>query len=186
MNSPTSLSLLVQLQQPNEAAWNRFVELYTPLLFFWAKRSGLNPDDAAELVQEVFLTLLHALPDFRHDGRRSFRAWLRTVLTNKWTDLCRKRGRLPAGDAGLSGATVAAEIIDWEEAEFRTHLIHRALDLVRGELGEQTIALFRATALENRPIVDVASEFGVSENTVYSARRRVLQKLREHLEGMWN
>ena len=38
----TSGSLLARLRQPSdEAAWVRFVKLYTPLLYHWAQRSGL-------------------------------------------------------------------------------------------------------------------------------------------------
>lgn len=185
MNSPTPLSLLVQLRNPDEAAWNRFVDLYTPLLFHWAGRSGLQSHDAAELVQEVFVTLLHTLPSFQHDGTRSFRAWLYTVLRNKWIDLERKQAKLPPNDQGLSAVSVRAEIVDLEEAEFRKHLIHRALDLAEAELGAGTIKAFRATAIENRPIAEVATELAMTENAIYSARRRVMQKLREHLEGMW-
>jgi hypothetical protein len=38
----TSSSLLQRLAQPDEAgSWERFVELYTPLLFVWRARLGL-------------------------------------------------------------------------------------------------------------------------------------------------
>ena len=43
-------------------AWVRFVRLYTPFLYHWARRHGLPPEDTADLVQEVFAQLLKALP----------------------------------------------------------------------------------------------------------------------------
>lgn len=53
MNS-TSESLLLRLQKANDQqAWSRFVDLYTPLLFHWARRTGLQSQDAADLVQDV-------------------------------------------------------------------------------------------------------------------------------------
>lgn len=59
----TSASLLDRLRRPNEeAAWNRFVALYAPLLRIWAGRLGLEASDADDLVQEVFITLLRDLP----------------------------------------------------------------------------------------------------------------------------
>ena len=47
----TSLSLLERLRWPEEqeANWRRFVQLYTPLLFHWARRLGLSAEDASEL-----------------------------------------------------------------------------------------------------------------------------------------
>jgi RNA polymerase sigma-70 factor (ECF subfamily) len=88
----TPASLLERLRQPNQAnAWERFVELYTPLLMYWARRRGLHPQDAADLVQDVFTVLVEKLPEFTYDHRRSFRNWLRTVLVNKWRDHRRRR-----------------------------------------------------------------------------------------------
>jgi RNA polymerase sigma-70 factor (ECF subfamily) len=47
----TSSSLLDRLRRPADAeAWARFVELYTPLLYRWARRLGLQDADAADLV----------------------------------------------------------------------------------------------------------------------------------------
>jgi RNA polymerase sigma-70 factor, ECF subfamily len=71
----TSSSLLLRLRQPGEqASWQRFVDLYTPLLYFWACRMGLSSADAADLVQDVFVTLVQKLPQFEYDSGKSFRA----------------------------------------------------------------------------------------------------------------
>ena len=76
----TPASLLERLRQPApESARTRFVQLYTPLLFFWARRLGLRDADAADLVQDVLTLLVRNLPEFSYDRNRSFRAWLRTV-----------------------------------------------------------------------------------------------------------
>jgi RNA polymerase sigma-70 factor (ECF subfamily) len=74
----TSSSLLLPLRQPGEqASWQRFVDLYTPLLSFWACRMGLSGDDAADRVQDVSATLVQKLPQFEYDPGKSFRAWHR-------------------------------------------------------------------------------------------------------------
>ena len=81
----TSVSLLKRLHQPeDQLAWARFVDLYTPLLFHWARRTGLPEADAADLIQDVFGVLVRKLPEFAYDEQRSFRGWLRTVLLNQW------------------------------------------------------------------------------------------------------
>jgi RNA polymerase sigma-70 factor (ECF subfamily) len=55
----TPASLLQRLREPDaEAAWTRFVALYTPLLYYWAQRLGLRETDAADLVQDVFSQML--------------------------------------------------------------------------------------------------------------------------------
>src|SRR5437867_4389388 len=88
----TSPTLLERVRRPdNPEAWRRFVALYTPLLYTWASRLGLQEPDAADLVQDVFTVLLSKLPAFRYDRQKSFRAWLMTVLRNKWRETRRRR-----------------------------------------------------------------------------------------------
>ncbi len=100
----TSPTLLERLRRPDEQdAWGRFVQLYTPLLYTWARHFGLGEADAADLVQEVFTTLVVKLPEFRYEPGKGFRNWLRTVILNKWRDHLRPlrrvggvgRGRCP-------------------------------------------------------------------------------------------
>jgi len=56
---PTPVSLLERLRQADDgAAWAEFVHLYTPLLYGWARRTGLSDDEAADLLQDVFAILL--------------------------------------------------------------------------------------------------------------------------------
>src|SRR5262245_33000563 len=125
----TPFSLLERLRQPDAgAAWSRFVALYTPLIYSWACRMGLQEQDAADLVQDVFVLLLQKLPEFRYDPQRRFRAWLRTLVVNRWHDTCRRRAAaLRHGTAeGLDELTVSdpAQKV-WEE-EYSRHVISRA------------------------------------------------------------
>jgi RNA polymerase sigma-70 factor (ECF subfamily) len=102
----TSASLLERLRQPGqEQAWARLVELYTPLSYSWARRAGLQYQDAADLVQDVFAILVRKLPEFSYDKQRSFRAWLRTLLMHRWRDGRRRQAARPAevGHAELDG-----------------------------------------------------------------------------------
>jgi hypothetical protein len=105
----TPASLLERLRQPGERqAWDRFVDLYTPLIYSWTCRMGLQANDAADLVQEVFIVLWHKMAEFRYDPQRSFRAWLRTVMVNKAHDLRRRReAALRGGSVSLQDFTIA-------------------------------------------------------------------------------
>src|SRR5437588_831842 len=99
----TSGSLLERLRQPaDQEPWTRLVKLYTPLLFFWARRLGLHDADAADLVQDVFTTLVQKLPGFQYDQNKGFRNWLRTVTLNKWRDRQRRHAVAPV-EAGAQG-----------------------------------------------------------------------------------
>ena len=183
----TSVSLLERLRLPaeQEPAWNRFVQLYTPLLYHWARRLGMPSADAADLVQEVFALLVRELPLFVYDPGKSFRGWLRTVTLNKWRDLGRRRAAAPAGgDAGLADAPAADDVASFDEAEYRAHLVKRALQLMQAEFHPTTWKACWEYVVADRPAADVARELGVTVNAVYLAKSRVLARLRQELEGL--
>ena len=186
----TSLSLLQRLGKsgpagPDNQAWERFVDLYTPLLYFWAReRSGLGEDEAAELVQEVFTVLVQKLRDFRYDADKSFRGWLRTVLLNKWRESLRKRVPVLRGNAALDGLQASDAIGMLEQEEYQKHLARRALELMQAEFPEAVWQACWATVVEDRPAAEVAARLGMSVNSVYLAKSRVLRRLREELKGL--
>src|SRR5215472_17142942 len=126
----TPVSLLEQLRQPaSQGAWEVFARLYTPLLLYWARRLGLQDPDAADLVQEVFTVLVQKLPEFAYDRHKSFRAWLRTILLNKWRDARRHPPPLSL-EAGAGPPPAAPEEPDVvAEDEYRQRLVGRALEL---------------------------------------------------------
>ena len=135
----TSASLLMRLKSANNGlAWSRFVKLYTPLIYFWGRKCGLQAEDAADLVQEVLTLLLKKLPEFQYDQSKSFRGWLRTITLNKWRDRYRKKA-LPIENSTQS---MLGRIVDpnedqsfWE-TEYREQLVARALELMKSEFTE--------------------------------------------------
>lgn len=182
----TPVSLLQRLWQPSDReAWNEFVELYSPFLYHWARRLGLNGEDAADLVQEIFVVLVQKLPEFRYDPQKCFRSWLRTVAMNKWRDLLRRRAanERTASPAEQNGVAADAELV-FEETEYRRHILNRGMALIRHEFQDQTWQAFWEVAMRDRPASQVATELGQTINAVYLAKSRVIRRLREELEGL--
>lgn len=181
----TPVSLLDRLtQRADQAAWGRFVELYTPILVAWCQRLGLSDADTADLTQDIFVVLVEHLPRFRYDPGRSFRAWLKTVLMNAW----RKRGRKAArigmngGDPDLVPETDPG--LEIAEAEHRHHLVRRALELMRTDFEPATWQACWEFVVNDRPAAEVAAELGITVNAVYLAKSRVLRHLRAELQGL--
>jgi RNA polymerase sigma-70 factor (ECF subfamily) len=182
----TPVSLLERLRSPgDEATWERFVRLYTPLIFAWARQAGLQAADAADLVQEVLTTLVLKLPHFTYQKNHSFRAWLRTVTRNKWRDRCRRLAARPveAGDAMLDDVP-AQEGDSLGEIEYRRHLVARALEVMQAEFEPTTWKAFWELVVNGRSGIEVARELGLSDNAVYLAKGRVLRRLRQELKGL--
>ncbi|MFO0928497.1 MAG: sigma-70 family RNA polymerase sigma factor [Gemmataceae bacterium] len=182
----TPASLLERLRQPFDPdAWARFVSLYTPLIYAWGRRVGLQEPDAADLVQEVFVTLLRVLPTFAYDRDRSFRRWLRTVTLNTWRSSRRRADqRFTNGVADPDAIAVPPELEEIWESEYRRHLAARALTVMRADFQPTTWKACWETVVAGRPAAEVATEFGLTVGAVYAARFRVLNRLREELAGL--
>ena len=182
----TSVSLLKRLRQPtNQIAWDRFVRLYTPLLFYWARKAGLPDADCADLVQDVFCVLVRKLPTFEYDATKSFRAWLRTVLVNTWHNRRRQKVAEPVGDMDMFPPQKSSDtLIELEEAEYSQHLVARAIELMQAEFEPKTWqACWQLTVL-GRSGAEIARELDLSINAVYLAKSRVLARLRRELDGL--
>lgn len=179
----TSGSLLERLRNPNEQeAWNRFADLYTPLLYYWLRRLGLSENDAADQVQEIFLVLVAKLPIFEYRRDGTFRGWLRTLTLNKYRE-AQRRKRLPIVD-GLFDVPTHDPRPRQEEAEYRGHIVKQMLHILEDQFPPSTWEYFHAYVVEGRDPQAVAAQFRVSVGTVYTAKSKVLSRLREELAGL--
>jgi RNA polymerase sigma-70 factor (ECF subfamily) len=181
----TPASLLERLRQPEpEQAWSRFVQLYTPLLYHWARRLGCQDSDAADLVQEVLTLLVRKLPEFAYDRHKTFRGWLRTVALNCWRNRCRRlelpRESHPPELADLAGP----EAPDMLAREYNEWLVGRALELMRNDFQPKTWQACLRCVVEGKTAQEVATELGITVGAVYMAKSRVLSRLRQELKGL--
>jgi RNA polymerase sigma-70 factor, ECF subfamily len=181
----TPASLLERLRQPgNQSTWDRFVDLYTPLLYYWGRRAGLQEPDVADLVQDVFHVLVRKLPEFAYDREGTFRGWLRTILLNQWRASLRRRTEKPL-ENGAADVVEADNKSGFIEKEYRDYLIARALHVMKTDFQPTTWQACWEHVACGRPVADVASELGISVKAVYLAKARVLRRLREELAGLW-
>jgi len=182
----TSISLLQRLRQPGDhEAWRRFVQLYSPLLYYWARGVRLPAADAADLVQEVLLVVVEQMPQFTYNPDRSFRGWLRTIALNKWRERCRRHATAPAvDDEGLDGAASRDMADALADSEYRHWLVRQALEIMQAEFEPTTWKACWESVVSDRPAAEVAAELNVRIEVVYGAKSRVLRRLREELDGL--
>jgi RNA polymerase sigma-70 factor (ECF subfamily) len=185
----TSVTLLERVRQrDDQAAWERFVALYTPLLYRWAQRAGLPDQDAADLVQDVLVVLMKELPEFEYDvARKNFRGWLKTITVNKCRERLRRRAPVvgPGGDADSLGDLQDVEQLDefWE-TEYQQHLVRKALEVMRTEFEPKTWQACWEHTVNDKSAAEVGRELGMSEAAVYVSKSRVLRRLRQELAGL--
>jgi len=188
----TRQSLLLRAQTGEESAWKDLTDLYRPLIIGWLNRQGVPAVDLEDLSQDILLSVVKHLPSFEHSGHRgAFRSWLRTIVCNRTSDYWRATvAGTPA--SGGSGATAALEQIadpdsdlnrPWD-MEHDRYVLGCLLDLVEQEFEPTTVQAFRRLALDEASGEEVARELGLAVATVYSAKSRVLQRIRQEAEGL--
>ncbi len=126
----TRPSLLLRLRDRTDAqAWGTFVDLYTPLVYRFCRRRGLQAADAADVAQEVMTQVMRSIGGFTYDpsvGR--FRDWLGAVVRTHVGRLHRKLVRQPvaADDGELNGVPRPRRRLRVGQHVSRTHDRRRA------------------------------------------------------------
>jgi len=205
MFPPTSLTLLqklaVEVTGSREAAWVRFFGLYTPAIRRFVERNDKthDPDD---VIQEVYLKLVEILQSGKYQPDKArFRTFLAMLIRRQLISLYR-HDQARGGERNLS-LDALQESYDGRAASMRpppapppelfvSATQHTALDLqwarakheaavehvlTKTALSPQSKAVYRALCLENRPVEEVVSRFGISANSVYTIKFRVEKRI---------
>ena len=187
----TSASLLERLRcEPDNASWQRLVDLYTPLLRGWLGRHGLQTSDVDDLVQDVLAVVVRDLPRFQHNRRTgAFRRWLRTILVHRLRAFWRARQARPQPTGDL--LRLLEEWSDpqaslsrlWDEEHDR-YVVGRLLERIQAMVTPSTWQAFRRVVVDGQDEETVAAELGLSVNAVFIAKSRVLSRLRREADGL--
>jgi len=187
----TSVTLMMRVRKApaDSQAWDEFVRRYQPSICVWCLKWGSQPSDVDDIAQEVLLKLLTAMRKFHYDPARSFRAWLKTVTKNAWTDLARDRFRARDATTTLFDSLADSNdaLADLErkiEDAFDQELLDLAMRKVRERVKPTTWEAFRLTAIEDRPGAEVAQQLQISVASVFVAKHRVQKLLREEVQNM--
>lgn len=90
---------LIELaQQGDQSAFEQLLDRYQKSVYHHALRLLNNPEDAADVTQEVFIKVWRSLPSFRGDSE--FSTWLHRLTDNAAIDLLRKEKKR-RGDSSL-------------------------------------------------------------------------------------
>ena len=185
----TRASLLLQLRDArNAAAWEQFVEIYSPVVFGFCRNKGLEDAVAADVSQEVLRAVARAMETFEYDRERGrFRNWLLTVTRSKLSNFfgSRQRRDEPHGNTSIQGL-MDGELTPTEQSswdiEYHGRLFEWAVEKVRPTMQEATWQAFWRTTISEEDPAKVAEELKLTVGSVYVAKSRVLARLREKIQ----
>jgi RNA polymerase sigma-70 factor (ECF subfamily) len=186
------LTLLERVKQREAEGWHRLARLYQPLVIWWCRQKGLPERDAEEVAQEVFLTVSARVADF-HKGPQggSFRGWLHRITDHKVGDYLRKQKKAVRAAGGSEAHERLEQVPDSsdgsaivEDGSERAILCRQAMELVRDEFEAPTWEATWRVVVEGQRPADVAADLGISRGAIYTAKSRVLSRLRDELQGL--
>lgn len=165
----------------NDAAWNRLFDLYAGFVFSIARRKGLKPDDADDMVQVVFTDLARNLPTFNYDRARGrFRSYLTGLVNWRVMDRLKAAKREAELKANFwEEARAAGGDDDFAEREWQAAATEEALRRIKPDVRPEHYAAFVASAVEGQDTDAVTKLYGISRDNLYQIRNRLTAKLRE-------
>ena len=171
--------LLARARRGEVAAFEELVRLYEKRVYAVALRSAGSPEDAADIVQEVFLRAWRSIESFRGDS--GFSTWLFRITMNLCVDFARNKHAQPQTQP-LVGEDDAERPIPDTAPTPEEHLEN-------SELGRELAAALDEVSGEHRQIVllrdvsglsytEIAEVLEISEGTVKSRLSRARLALR--------
>lgn len=185
-------SLLVQVQDPaNRDAWDLFARIYRPVIVRIAVAQGLQHADAQDLSQQVLMAVASAIGEWeKRDETTRFRHWLSRVTKNAILNALMRRPRDQAV-GGSSFEELLQEVVDSDgettaliETEMRRELYLRAAERVKVEFRTDSWQAFELSVAGDLTIEEVAERLGKSVGAIYTARSRIMFRLREVISTM--
>jgi RNA polymerase sigma factor (sigma-70 family) len=166
-------------------AWSQLIDKYKNLIFSVPIKYGFSRDDAADIFQDVCLTMLAELKTLRDP--RALPKWLLMVTSRRCFNWKRRSDRivdmepdaleLAAGEIPPEGLAIIVE------AE-REQSVREAVSNMPTRCRRLIAMLFFDQP--PRPYRDVAQSLGIATGSIGFIRQRCLDRLRKRIESLQN
>ncbi|XZE53881.1 RNA polymerase sigma factor [Planctomycetaceae bacterium SH139] len=167
----------------DHAAWAKLVKLYRPLIVKELTKVlyQFDPSAADDIVQNVFVVLLHRIASFQHRGPGSFRAFLREISRRQalaWINR-RSPGQLPSNfDEGQLRSRLHDWADPWSELNLAFDAEHERywqekilqeaqLRANKSSKSQTSLVIYLAIKQQGKSVSDVAREHGISPSAGY-------------------
>ena len=178
--------LIRECRAGDQRAWDDLVGRYQRLIYAIPRRAGLTDEQAADVFQEVFLTLFEKLDEIQQPEK--IRSWIVTTAKFKtWATVRGSKGlyspeseeEMEQEMANIADASPLADemLIEVEQQ----HLIRTALKQLEERCQKILSMLYLNVAAASYS--EVAEAVGVGETSISPLRSRCLKKLEKLLRG---
>jgi len=176
-------------RQGDFSAFESLVSKYERRLYGLAMRIVRHRQDAEEVVQQTFLSVIEHVESFREES--SFQTWLMRIAANHALALLRKRGKRATvefqegrSDDGYGDLPHPQFIARWRETPAEIAQRRETAQLLRDaldELDEKYRLVFLLRDVEGLSTTETAEAMGITESNVKVRLLRARLMLRERL-----
>ena len=183
----TRQTLLIKIRdQYDDAAWEEFISFYRPYIYRVVQNlQNINATDREDIIQEVMLIAWKKLPEFSYSPEKGrFRSWLSTVTQRTAYAHWNKRQKGEYFDGAVKADELSAglspEVEKICQDEWEQHVADTAWANIVDKFEPQILKAFQKLASGEKG-EDVARELGLSQNSVYVYKKRVMAALQKEI-----
>jgi RNA polymerase sigma-70 factor (ECF subfamily) len=164
------------------AAWERFYQIYDPLIRRFVAAFRVLEDSRDDCVQQVWTELVRKLRGFRYDARRGlFRSWLYRITHSKAVDLHRHRVTHHTETLNHHAAVLlpgresdpAAEC----ERQGQREMVRQVLAELRCQVSKCSYQVLHQRWIEGRTVAETAAGLGLTSAQVWYREHRLKRRL---------
>jgi RNA polymerase sigma-70 factor (ECF subfamily) len=183
----TESQLIKKAKDGNQEALTELVSSYSERIYNLALRILRNREDAEDVLQETFLTVIQKLDTF--DGRSNFFTWVYRIATNASLMKLRKK-KLVFAELADSPRHQEEIFVDWSQDpsfNIQNEEIKKIIDNSINQLSEIYRTVFILRDIEDLSIRETSNILNITEENVKIRLRRarifLREKISEYYEG---
>ncbi len=177
--------LVERAKQGDRAALSQLVNKYSERIYNLALRILRNREDAEDVLQETFITVIEKLNSF--DGRSGFFTWVYRIATNASLMRLRKNKMVfqqLTDNPDFQESIESRVFIDWSEdpsLNIYDQEVKKKLDEAINKLSDIYRSVFILRDIEGLSIKETSAILNITEENVKIRLRRARQFLRDYL-----
>jgi RNA polymerase sigma-70 factor (ECF subfamily) len=196
----TPTSLWDRVLDGDSLAWEKIVDVWTPCIFEYCRRKGIQKADAGDVVQQVMIRVFRYQENFskQQKGHR-LKAWLLMIIKQVIADYYRQFAgkNLAIGGTGIAdqlknapdllNAPDSIDDVDNSQELFDPGLwMAKTLEMIQKEVTEQTWQIFELFKIQNLSAKEVGQRFDMKETTVRQRAHTVTQRIKREADGLFD
>ena len=164
----------------DERALRQLWSQHSPHIDAVIRRLVGDPDEAADIAQEVWIQIFRALPSYRGDSQ--FGTWAHRIAVNRTLNALRRTRRIAKSETDIEDDTIAVEH-DSERA-----LLAASIEEAAGQLSPGARTVFMMHDVEGFTHEEIARELGItpggSKSQLFKARAKLRRLLAHVVDGL--